>query len=124
VTSNVGVDERHRTVLSVCPDRELARFRHDVLAEAGFQVVSVHTVSSALYEISFGRCGILLLCHRLNKASRETLASYFHEHCPEPYIVSILANEDDHYPPQTHARVVHSNDPATLVRALRENLAA
>ena len=123
------MDERHRTVLSVCSDRELARFRHDVLAGVGFQVVSVHTVSShtvssALYEISFGRCGVLLLCHRLNKPSRETLASYFHEHCPEPYIVSILANEDDHYPPQTHARVVHSNDPAPLVRALRENLAA
>jgi len=124
VTSNLGVEERHKTVLQVAPDRQLAKFRHGVLSEIGFYVVSVHTESHAFFEISLGRCGILLLCHQLRPASREALALFFHEHCPEPFIVAILAHENDHCPPETHVRVVHSEAPAPLVRVFREKIAA
>jgi hypothetical protein len=118
------VEERHKNVLQVAPDRQLAGFRHRVLSEVGFYVVSVHTESAALFEISLGRCGILLLCHQLNRESREALAMCFHEHCPEPFIVAILADENGHCPPQAHARVVHSENPASLARVFRQKMAA
>jgi hypothetical protein len=118
------MEERHKSVLQVAPDRQLAGFRHRVLCEVGFSVVSVHTESAALFEISLGRCGILLLCHQLKRASREALAIYFHEHCPEPFIVAILADENGHCPPQAHARVVHSENPASLARVFRQKMAA
>jgi len=68
----------------------------------------VATVVAALLEISFGRCGVLVLCHKLHHTERCTLAEYFHNNCPDPYIVAILAHEQDHYPPQAHVRVIYS----------------
>jgi hypothetical protein len=124
VTSNLSVDDHRKNVLHVSPDETLARSRHQVLSAVGFQVFCVYTVSAALLEISLGRCGTLLLCHQLKKNSRETLAAFFHEHCPEPFIVAIVVDENDYCPPQTHARVVHSSDPVALLRVFREKLAA
>jgi hypothetical protein len=124
VTSNLCVDDSRKNVLHVSPDRTLARSRHQVLSAVGFHVFCVYTVSAALFEISLGRCGTLLLCHQLKKNSRETLAAFFHEHCPEPFIVAIVADENDYCPPQTHARVIHSSDHVTLLRVFREKLAA
>jgi hypothetical protein len=77
-----------------------------------------------LFEISLGRCGTLLLCHQLNKNSRESLAAFFHEHCAEPFIVAIVVDENDSCPPQTHARVVHSSDHVARLRVFREKVAA
>ena len=87
-------------------------------------VVSVHTEAAARYEIHFGRCGVLLLCHELDRAVREALARDFHRLCPEPFIVSVLAHERDHYPAQTHACVLHSHDLSHLVITLSQQLAA
>ncbi len=112
------------TILAVSPDREVARFRHEALTGAGFRIFSVHTESAARYEISFGRCGVLLLCHLLKRESRNDLASYFHKWCPSPCVVSILASHNDEYPPQTAISVVHSNDPGALVQALQNRMAA
>jgi hypothetical protein len=120
----LALRNQDKTALHVTPDRELAAFRRGALGAIGFHLVSVETEVAALYEISFGRCGVLLLCHRLTRASRNTVAEYFHEHCPDPYIVAILAHEDDHCPPQAHARVVHSDDPTLLVRVFAKRLAA
>jgi hypothetical protein len=124
VTSNSAMEDRRKHVLHVSPDRTLARSRHQVLSAVGFHVFCVYTVSAALFEISLGRCGTLLLCRQLKRESRETLATFFHEHCPEPFIVTILAHENDYCPPQTHARVVHSSDHVALLRVFREKLAA
>jgi hypothetical protein len=124
VTSNSPVNDHHKNVLHVSPDRTLARSRHQVLSAVGFRVFCVYTVSAALFEISLGRCGTLLLCHQLKKNSRETLATFFHERCPEPFIVAIVADENDYCPPQSHARVVHSSDHVALLRVFREKLAA
>ena len=116
--------ERHKTVLAVSPDRQLAGQREAALTKAGFYVVSVHTEAAARYEIHFGRCGVLLLCHKLDRAVREALARDFHRLCPEPFIVSMLAHERDHYPAQTHACVLHSHDLSHLVITLSQQLAA
>jgi hypothetical protein len=86
--------------------------------------VSVHTEGTARYEIQFGRCGVLLLCHKLDPGVREALARDFYRLCPEPFIVSVLAHERDYYPPQTHACVLHSDDLSSLVNTLAQQLAA
>ena len=118
------MSQRHSTVLSVSPERELARFRHVALSEAGFEVVSVHSEAAARYEIHFGRCGVLLLCHKLGGVARESLADDFEKACPEPIIIAVLGHPSDNFPPQTHKCILHSLDPVPLVEALREKLAA
>jgi hypothetical protein len=112
------------TVLHVSPDTTLAKSRARALTSIGCHVVCVPTVIAAMFEISLGRCGILLLCHKLDHTGRFTLAEFFHQNCPKPYIVAVLAHENDHYPPQAHARVVYSKDHSPLVNVMRERLAA
>ena len=112
------------TVLHVSPDAALAKSRSQVLTAVGYEVVWVQSVVTALFEISLGRCGILLLCHKLDHERRCALAEYFHRNCPEPYIVAVLAHKDDLYPPQAHAQVVHSQDHDSLVTLMRQRLAA
>ena len=116
--------DRRRSVLHVSPDSTLARSRTEALTAIGFEVSCVQTVIAALFEISLGRCGVLVLCHKLDHAGRCTLAEYFQQNCPEPYIVAILAHEHDHYPPQAHARVVYSQGHQTLVGVMRQRLKA
>ena len=116
--------DRARTVLHVSPDTALAQSRTRALTSIGYYVVCVQTVVAALFEISMGRCGILLLCHKLDHTGRCTLAEYFHHNCPDPYIVAVLAHEQDQYPRQAHARVVYSHDHAPLVTLLRQRPSA
>lgn len=116
--------DRGSTVLHVSPDAALAKSRHEALTPIGFDVVCVQTVTAALFEISMGRCGILLLCHKLDYTGRCTLAEFFHKNCPTPYIVAVLAHEHDHYPPQTHACVVYEQDHGGLVAVMRRRLSA
>ncbi len=118
------MSDRARTVLHVSPDPTLAKSRTRALTPIGYDVVCVETVVAALFEISMGRCGILLLCHKLDHTRRCTVAGYFHQNCSDPYIVAVLAHKDDRYPPQAHARVVFSEDHAHLVRVLRQRLSA
>jgi hypothetical protein len=103
---------RYKMVLSVSPDRELVRFRHDTLSREGFDVISVHSEVAARYEIHFGRCGVLLLCHKLSRFAREGLAHEFERMCHDPYIVAFLAHPRDYHPPQAHVCLVHSGDVA------------
>lgn len=116
--------ERHNTVLHVSPDDALAKSRTRVLSALGCQVYSVQTVVAALFEISLGRCGILLLCHKLDHTGRCTLAEYFHQNCPEPYIVAVLSHKDDPYPRQAHACVIHSRDHGHLIKVIQRRLAS
>jgi hypothetical protein len=78
------MEGRARTVLHVCPDRALAGSRRRVVTAIGYDVVWVQSESAALFEISMGRCGILLLCHLLPEAVRASLTDYFHTQCPDP----------------------------------------
>jgi hypothetical protein len=116
--------DRLRTVLHVSPHTALTKSRTRALTSIGCHVVCVSTVGAALFEISMGRCGILLLCHKLDHTGRCTLAEFFHHNCPEPYIVAVLAHEHDHYPPQAHARVIYSPDHGPLLKTIQQRLAA
>jgi hypothetical protein len=120
----MDMGDRSKSVLHVSPDTALTESRTKVLTAIGCHVFSVQTVVAALFEISLGRCGILLLCHKLDRTGRCTLSQYFHQNCPEPYIVAVLAHEDDHYPPHAHACVVHSQEHGSLVRVMQHRLAA
>ncbi len=124
LTSKQTMSDRVTTILHVSPDTALIKSRTQALSDIGCQVVSVSTVVGALFEISLGRCGILLLCHKLDQMGRCTLADYFHHHCPNPYIVAVIAHKDDHFPPQTHARILFSQDHGSLVRLMRQRLEA
>jgi hypothetical protein len=99
------MEERDRAILHVCPDRELAGSRLQVVTAIGYDVVWVQSEAAALFEISMGRCGILLLCHLLPAAVRASLADYFHTKCPDPFIVAVVAHEAEPHPPHAHARV-------------------
>ncbi len=118
------MEARARTVLHVCPDPALAGSRRRVVTAIGYDVVWVQSESAALFEISMGRCGILLLCHLLPEAARASLTDYFHTHCPHPYIVAVVAHESETHPPRAHARVINSPDHAGLAAVLRQRLAA
>ena len=118
------MERRATTVLHVSPDPVLARSRGRVLTAIGCHVVHVQSEGTALFEISLGRCGILLLCHKLSRAAREALAETFHAKCPDPYIVAVMAHESDHCPPQAHAKVIFAPDHAALANLFRERLAA
>jgi hypothetical protein len=113
-----------RTVLHVCPEPELAGSRRRVVEAIGYDVVWVQSEGAALFEISLGRCGILLLCHLLSEAVRTSLTNYFHAKCPDPYIVAVVAHESETHPARAHARVVHSPDHNGLAAVLRQRLAA
>jgi len=115
--------DRSRTVLHVSPDVGLAESRTQALTAIGCEVFSVQTVVAALFEVSLGRCGVLVLCHKLDHSARCTLAEYFQQNCPEPYIVAVLAHAEDHWPPQAHARVIYSKDHGALVKVMRQRLA-
>jgi hypothetical protein len=118
------MEARARTVLHVCPDRALAGSRRRVVTAIGYDVVWVQSESAALFEISMGRCGILLLCHLLPAAVRASLTDYFHAKCPDPYIVAVVAHDAEPHPPRAHARVVYSPDHAGLATVLRQRFAA
>jgi hypothetical protein len=113
-----------RTVLHVCPDPELAGSRRRVVTAVGYDVVWVRSEAAALFEISMGRCGILLLCHLLPETVRGSLTEYFHTQCPDPYIVAVVAHETEPHPLGAHARVLYSADHAGLAALLRQRLAA
>ena len=115
---------RHKTILSVSPDLQLSNSRHEALSRGGFEVISVHSEVAAQYEIQFGRCGVLILCHKLSGATRRSLARDFDTRCQEPFIVAILAHPAGPYPPQTHVCVLHSEGNGPLLKVLQENLAA
>jgi hypothetical protein len=117
------MSDRRRTVLHVSPHTAITESRTRALTSIGCHVVGVATVGAALFEISMGLCGILLLCHKLDQTSRCTLAAFFEHNCPEPYIVAVLAHEHDQYPPQAHARVIYSQDHGPLLKAIRQRLA-
>jgi hypothetical protein len=89
-----GMSDRARTVLHVSPDIALAQSRTRALTSIGYHVVCVQTVVAALFEISMGRCGILLLCHKLDQTGRCTLAEYFHCNCPYPWHALDLTQRD------------------------------
>lgn len=118
------MESHNRIILHVCPEPELAESRQRVVKAIGYDLVWVQTEGAALFEISLGRCGILLLCHLLSASVRASLAEYFHAKCPDPYIVAVVAHDWETGPSRAHAHVAYSPDHAGLAAVLRQRLAA
>ena len=113
------MEERARTLLHVCLDPKLAGSRRRMATAMGYDIVWVQSGGAALFEISMGRCGILLLCH-LPEAVRASLTSYFHAQCPDPYIVVAHEKPMGACP----CAPVYSPDHAGLAAVLQQRLAA
>ena len=79
------------------------------------------TAKAPLFEISMGRCG-MLLCHKLSAAAPESLPHCFHTKCVEPFI-AILARKET-TASRAHARVVFRADHTALAAVLQQSLAA
>lgn len=65
------------SVLSYSPDENALLVRHTALREAGMNVISVLTPAEARFEIEMGRCGNLLICHRLSPQQADDIARLY-----------------------------------------------
>lgn len=69
--------DRSRTVLHVSPDSALTESRTRVPGDIGCEVCSVQTVVAALFEISFGQCGILRPSSAEAEGASKSLNSFY-----------------------------------------------
>jgi len=108
------------SVLSVSPDEKELIVRHTALSDAGLKVVSVLTLAEARFEIQMGRCGSLLMCHRLSSEQAEDMAKLFRRYCPDGRIVFVTkGSSHDRAIADADAYVPDSSGPQELVQALR-----
>ena len=90
------------------------------LAFAGMNVVSVLTLAEARFEIQMGRCGSLLMCHRLSSKQADDIAKLFRRYCPQGRIVFVTDGPDDaSAAPEADAYVPESSGPQELLQVLR-----
>ena len=107
-------------VLSVSPSRKQLIERHITLRGAGMNVVSVFSLAEARLEIQMGRCGNLLMCHRLSREQADDIAKLFRKYCPEGRIVFVTdGTSHASAAPEADAYVPESRGPQELVQALR-----
>ena len=108
------------TVLSVSPNKETLIVRHTTLRDAGMKVVSVLTPAEARFEIQMGRCGNLLMCHRLSSEQADDIAKLYRRFCPKSRIVFVTEGSSRASAPQeADAYVPESSGPQELLHALR-----
>lgn len=108
------------TVLSVSPSKEKLIVRHTALRDAGMKVVSVFTLTEARFEIEMGRCGNLVICHRLSSEQADDIAKLFRRYCPQGRIVFVTEGSQASAPREADAYVAESSGPQELVQALRK----
>src|SRR5690242_2619545 len=77
------------TVLSVSPSNEALQSREAVLRNGGMKVISVLSSVQARFEITMGRCGILLICYRLSEAEAQDLTRTFKQYCPDGRVIFV-----------------------------------
>jgi hypothetical protein len=107
------------TVLSVSPDADALVVRHQTLKNAGMKVTSVMTLAEARFEIEMGRCGQLLICHRLSADQAQDIAQLFRRYCPKGRIVFVRDGYDPPVPKTADTSVPESSGPQGIVQALR-----
>jgi hypothetical protein len=108
-----------KAVLSVSPNERALIVRHNTLKNAGMKVTSVLTPAEARFEIEMGRCGQLLMCHRLSPDQADDIAELFRRYCPEGRIVFVTDHSDPRVPNGVDALVEESSGPQEIVHALR-----
>jgi hypothetical protein len=108
------------SVLSLCPDLAILRTREATLEEAGFNVVSVTSTSQARFEIEMGRCGNLLLCHRVSSAAAGDLTKLYRTYCPQGRIIFIRSGTSrNKIPPEIDIAVSESQGHEAIVHAVQ-----
>ena len=106
-------------LLSVGYDRILMRSRSLVLREAGFQVDEAYNVLGALGLVKADSIDVLVLCHTLSKDDRRRLIHGAREARRRLPILCITRQAHDL--PEAGCVAVE-NDPAELVKCLRQEL--
>lgn len=105
-------------ILSVSPDAGFRHTRKLALETAGFYVISVSVESAARFEIQMGRCGAMVLCHRLNEDVHHSLSKEFRKYCADGIVVGIVEIESDPRISHHDISVKHSESAETLIEAL------
>jgi hypothetical protein len=83
-----GKTQAENTILLLTPSKE-ALVREATLRKGGFKVISVMSPVQVRFEIEMGRCGTLLICHRLSETDASEMARLFRRYCPEGRIVFV-----------------------------------
>jgi len=109
------------SVLSCSPNEEALIVRHTLLSNAGMNVTSVMTLTEARFEIEMGRCGSLLICHRLSSPQLDDITTLFRRYCPKGRIVFVTGGTiPDHVPEAVDIYVPESSGPLQILNALQE----
>ena len=93
------------TVVSISPSREALVLRQTTLQNAGMNVVSVLTPMQARFEIQMGRCGNLLICHRLSAQAADDIARLYRQYCPKGRIVLITNGPREKIPAEADVHI-------------------
>lgn len=123
VNQNVrGKTHAEDTILSVTPSKEALVVREATLRKGGFKVISVMSPVEARFEIEMGRCGTLLICHRLSEADSSEMARLFRRYCPEGRIVFVTDEpRAERVPVDADIAVPESSGPELILQALKEH---
>jgi hypothetical protein len=107
-------------VLSLSSDKSVLASRELALRNGGMKVTSVLSATQARFEIEMGRCGILLICYRLQNSDADELTKLFRRYCPQGQIVFVAQLPDDRVPPETDISLPENSGPGKIVQALKE----
>ena len=77
------------TVLSLSRSSEALKARETVLRNGGLNVISVSSPIEARYEITMGRCGVLLICYRLNEEDAQEITKLYKANCPQGLVIFV-----------------------------------
>ena len=110
------------TVLSFTPSKDALVVRETALQKGGFKVISVMTPIEARFEIEMGRCGTLLICHRLSETDANEIARLFRRYCPEGQIIFVTdAIRQERVPLEADITLLESKGAELIVQALTES---
>ena len=110
------------TVLSVTPNKDALVVRETALQKGGFKVISVMTPIEARFEIEMGRCGTLLICHRLSETDANEIAHLFRRYCPNGQIIFVTdTSRQERVPGDADITLPESKGAEMIVQALRES---
>jgi hypothetical protein len=111
------------TVLSFSPSAEVLKAREVVLRSGGMHVISVLSSVQAHFEITMGRCGVLLICYRLSEAEAQDLTTIFKRYCPQGRVVFVMepSKGKTHAPAGSDFIVPESAGPEQILEVLNHN---
>jgi DNA-binding NarL/FixJ family response regulator len=109
------------TVLSFCSSAEALKIREAALRNRGMEVVSVTSAVEDRFEITMGRCGILLICYRLFEDEAQEITRLFKHYCSQGRVVFVEepSNVSSHAPSGTDVVLPESDGPDEIVKALK-----